>query len=361
MFRGGKIFRQSTFSGYFLSVYIPSYKPSEESGFQILFYNANDEKIGKLGSDSFGHLVQSVSFELNENGCGGVEIQLVDEPPIEIDYRTRVDIYPFFSSDPWYTGFIYDIPAKSARDKARRFRGFGYFDQLDWVLVTGNWAEKYVHEIIADIISTQVITKTQIKYNALKIANSLIRLSSYSIERSSAKEAISKLLEFEPNYVFGVDNFREFFFKGRSNSILRKIWVGVHADDCQIEENASNIITRCYVKAGKIADGSNILAVVENQEAIEKYGIREAVITAPEIFSEEDAALYGQIALEVLAKKKISGRLMNVELGGTPIIPDGLISIVDENGEEHTLRVVKANYQISSAGITANCELEAYE
>lgn len=209
-FRGGKRFRETRFSGFSPGIYVPLYIPIGE-GFKLVFYDPSDNKIGELGSDAANHLIKEVNFELLESGCGSMDLTLTEKPSFEIGYRTRVDIFPFFSSDPWYTGFIYDLPRKSSKTTEQCYSGFGYYEQLEWVRVSGGWQNKKVNKIIADIIENQVSPKTSIKYNPAKIAESAVEASSIIIDNASAKEVLSKLAGFEPDFVFGVDNYREFF------------------------------------------------------------------------------------------------------------------------------------------------------
>lgn len=360
-FRGGKRFRETRFSGYAPGIYVPLFIPGGP-GFKLIFYDPSDEKIGELGSDAYSHLVKEVGFELLESGCGAMELTLTEKPPFNIGYRTRVDIFPFFSSDPWYTGFIYDLPQKSAKTTEQRYQGFGYFDQLDWVLVSGAWTNKKVSAIIADIIENQVAPKTAIKYNQAKIIASTGSVQSFNADKITAKEAIKKLGDFEPSFVWGVDNFREFFFSQKSNQVISKLWVGKHCEDFEIDESASQIANRLYIKAGIINLGSNYVAIIQDDESIAKYGIREAVVSAPEVQSIEDAVAWGYAQLTEKKLKKITGSARNVFLENMkPIEPKGKAVIVDETGIEKEMRIIAVNYSISTNGVLANLNLEAYE
>lgn len=360
-FRGGKRFRETRFSGYAPGIYVPLYIPAGP-GFKLIFYDPTDEKIGELGSDAYSHLVEEVDFELLESGCGSMELTLTEKPPFEIGYRTRVDIYPFFSSDPWYTGFIYDMPRKSSKTTELRYQGFGYFDQLDWVLVSGSWTYKKVSEVIADIIENQVAPKTAIKFNRPKIIESTSAVENFAADKITAKEALKKLSEFEPSFVWGVDNFREFFFSLRSAQVVSKLWVGKHCEDFELEENASQIANRLYIKAGIISLGSNYVAVIQDNDSISKYGIREATISAPEVQSIEDAVAWGYAQLAQKKLKKLAGVARNVFLENMkPIEARGKAVIVDEAGTERELRIIAVDYMISTSGILATLKLEAYE
>lgn len=359
--RGGARFREARFSGFSPGVYVPLYLPVGP-GFKVVFYDASDEKVGELGSDAFSHLVGRVDFELLESGCGPVSIELVDRPPFDISYRTRVDVFPYFSSDPWYTGFIYDLPRKSSKSTGLRYQGYGYFDQLDWVLVSGAWTERRASSIIADIVERQVAPKTAIKLNPVKITESTKSVASYNADRITAKEAIRKLAEFEPSFIWGVDNYREFFFLLRSSQLVGKLWVGKHCEDLEIEENASDIANRLYIKAGVIVSGTNYVAVVEDSESIFKYGIREATISAPEVQTVDDALAWGQAELAKRKGKKVTGLAKNVFLEDMhPIEAGGRLAVVDETGREREMRIVSVEYSISPGGILANIKLESYE
>jgi len=360
-FRGGRRFRECRFTGYAPGIYIPLYLPRGR-GFKIVFYDPQDHKVGELGSDVMNHLIESVSFQLLESGCGSVDINLTGKPPFEIGYRTRVDIYPYFSTDPWYTGFIYDLPKKTSKTTILTYQGFGYYDQLDWVHVTGVWTNKRVSEIIADIVENSVAPKTAIRYNKVKILDSPSIITNYNADTVKAKEAIQKLAGFEENFVWGVDNFREFFFWLRSDQVMGKLWVGKHCEDLEIEENASQLANRLYVKAGVIQNGTNYIGVVEDLDSINKYGIREAVVTAPEAINVDDALAWAEAQLNTKCLKKITGKAKNAFLTNMkPIEPKGKLIITDTEGREYRLRLIGVDYTISTSGISANLNLEDYE
>jgi len=360
-FRGGKRFREIRFSGYAPGIYVPLYVPTGE-GFKLVFYDPDDKKVGELGSDSANNIVSNINFELLESGCGSMELTLTEKPSFEIGYRTRVDVFPFFSSDPWYTGFVYDLPRKSSKTTKLRYGGFGYYEQLEWVRVSGSWQNKKVNKIVADIIENQVSPKTSIKYNQAKIAESTVEASSIIIDNASAKEVLSKLSGFEADFVFGVDNYREFFLLPRSNQVVAKLWVGKHCEDFECEEDISHVANRLYVKAGVIAAGSNYVAIVEDGESINKYGVREAVVTAPEVANVDDAVAWGLAKLNETKLKKITGQAKNVFLSNMkPFEAKGAVVLVDTEGVELQMRVVSVTYDVSTDGILADLHLEAYQ
>lgn len=153
-----------------------------------------------------------------------------------------------------------------------------------------------------------------------------------------------------------------FFYSLRSNQVVAKLWVGKHCEDFECEESISHVANRLYVKAGVVAAGSNYVAIVEDNESINKYGVREAVVTAPEVANVDDAVAWGFAKLNETKLKKLTGQAKNVFLSDMkPIEAKGTAVVVDTEEVEKQMRITAVNYTISTDGILANLHLEAYE
>jgi len=150
----------------------PEYVPpvlGELRGFKLIFYDPDDNKLGQISTEVKEGIISNVDFELMSLGCGAFSFTINDYPSFTISYRTRVDIHPYFDDTPWFTGFIQTLP-QVGKKRPYEYSGFGFFDQLDWVMVNNTYsAGDSVGNIIKDIIDNYVRDKTQIKYNQYKI------------------------------------------------------------------------------------------------------------------------------------------------------------------------------------------------
>ena len=360
-FRGGKRFREGRFSGISPGLYIPLYIPGAARGYKVIFYDPSDIKLGELGSDIREASIGSIDFELCEFGCGTFRLTTDRALPFSIGYRTRVDIFPYFSSDPWYTGFVMQLPKRTQKREPFEYAGFGYFEQLDWVLVTKSYADTNLSAIIADIIQNIVAPSTHIKYNASKIASVSYEVASIDFDHVPAKEALETLAGFAPDYEYGVDSYREFYFREKLTEATARLWAGKHFFEFDVNEDIDSVRNKLYVKQGTIVSGSNIAGAVQNAESISSYGLREAIITVPEVLNASDALAWAQTQLEKLKDPKARGQVAGVFLDEfrVPFEARGTAIITDQEGNIYELPIRNVKYSISTEGILANLELES--
>ena len=341
---------------------VPTYVPPElvVRGFKLKFYDTSNNKIGELGSDVKTGKVVDVKFELRQLGCGAFSFILDDEPSFTIDFRTRVDIHPFFDPSPWFTGFIQTIP-QAGQKRPFEYTGFGFFDQLDWVTVTGSYENQDVAVIVKDIIQNTVAPNTQIIYNASKVQSPSYTVVKIDFDHTLAKDAIQTLADMAQNYEFGVDDSREFYFRPITTNVQYSYWVGKHFQNVEIEEDPFTVRNKLYIKLGQIqAGGSNIVGSVEDAGSISAYGLREEIITAPESLNTADATRWANMILSELKDPAIKATISNIIFDETKakIIAKGKARITMYEGTEHSLFIKAVSYSITAGGILGNMDLE---
>ena len=198
------------------TVYSQPYRPGV---YTLIFYNADGTKLGRIGSDMGNNPVISCEFELTETGCGAFTLVLGEAPGFAITYGTRVDILLFDDVQPWYSGFVIEKPLAGSTSPTLKYTGHGYVAQLDWILVNADYSEQDIAGVAKSIIRNKVEPNTGILYRSSKITATGYRASGLSFSQTKASEAIKQLAEFASNYRYGVDAYREFFFKPISTDI----------------------------------------------------------------------------------------------------------------------------------------------
>lgn len=352
-------FRETHLWGIKLGVVI--YPPSilEERGFKLIFYSTAGLKVGELGSDIKEARVSEVEFELADFGCGAFSFTVDEEPSFSIGDRTRVAIHPYFDTLPWFIGFVQRRPDPGAK-KPFAYSGFGFYEQLDWILVTKSYTSQDISDIVKDIINTIVAPNTQIVYNAAKIETVGYTLNSISFDHTKAKDAIQILSDAAQNFEFGVDNEREFYFRAIDTSTIKYLWAGKHFQEANIQVDPSGIRNKLYVKVGQIqAGGTNIAGSVSDPTSISAYGLREDVITAPEILNTTDALRWAAYILDQkknpVTQAKIAGYFLDTEKEKINAL--GKVKLTTQDGDEYSLAIKRVTYKISAAGMTADLEL----
>jgi hypothetical protein len=352
-------FREAAFAGLQLGIIL--YPPSvlQDRGFKLTFFNTADVKIGELGTDVKDVRVSDVTLELNDFGCGSFSFVVDEIPTFNIGYRTRVAIAPYFDSLPWFMGFIQRRPDPGAR-KPFEFSGFGYFDQLDWVTVTRSYSNQDIALIVKDIIETIVSPKTAVIFNAAKVETTgYVTSGTIDFDHVFAKDAIQSLADIAQNFEFGVDNQREFYFRAIDTTVKTSVWQGKHFQAAEIAVDPQGIRNKLYIKSGQISGGSNIIGSVDDPASIAEHGLREDLITAPDLLNSTDATRWANYILGQKKDPVIQAKVINYFLDRekAKIAALGRIRLTTEDGAEYTLPVKRVTYKMNAAGIMADIEL----
>ncbi len=346
--------------------YIPS-EPGELRGFKLIFYDTSDAKIGELGSDIKTGVILNVDFELMGLGCGAFSFICDDYPGFTIGFRTRVDIHPYFDAVPWFTGFVQTLP-QPGKKRPYEYTGFGYFDQLDWVTVSETYGAQDIQDVVKDIVQNTVAPNTSIIYNAAKVENTGYTMESIDFYLVSAKEAIQSLADMATGFEFGVDDSREFYFRAISSTVNHDFWAGKHFREVDIIKNPHKIRNKLYIKVGLIQgegfgyikEGSNCIGFEQDAGSIAAYGLREAVVTAPDVLDIDDAREWAKDILATVKDPEVRAEISDIILDQTraKIEAEGKARFTIYDGTEYTLFIEKVRYSISPIGIRANIDLK---
>ena len=346
--------------------YIPS-APEALRGFKLKFYDLSDVKIGELGSEVKTGLVSNVAFELMSLGCASFSFLCDSEPDFTISYRTRVDIHPYFDATPWFTGFVQTLP-QPGKKRPYEYSGFGFFEQLDWVTITETYESVEIDDIVKDIVENTVAPNTQIIYNASKIEDPGYTVDAIDFYLATAKTALQDLADMASGYEFGVDDSREFYFRAIDSDVKHSFLAGKHFQELEIQENPHTIRNRLYIKVGLIQgegfgyikEGSNCIGYVSDATSIAAYGLREEVVTAPDVLDIDDATDWATQLLSKLKDPEIQAKIKAVlfDVTRAKIIAEGKMRITTFDDTEYTFFIKRINYSISPAGITGEIELE---
>ncbi len=339
--------------------------------YSIMCYDKDGLKTAEFSSMVADNPVSSIRFELISTGCGSFEIVFSELPTkAELNYGQRVDIHLFNDSRPWYSGYVVDRPAVGTTETTFRFSGFGYFDLLGRVLVTGDYPDMDVADIVR-AIGVQVEEKIGIRINSSEVVRTGYTVTRIVFDGVTAKAALEQLAEFAAGYVTGVDELRRLYFKPVSGLVNEqaRFWVGHHVTEFIPSEDVSDLVNYARVKGGKLNDdGTNWLATVEDPVSQSVYGIRQAVWTLPSAFSEEDAQRWGLEELNRTKDPKRSATVKGISLeypnsdgsfGVRKLTTWGRAAIYPKDGSApHYYPIKEVRYSVSaSKGISCEGKL----
>lgn len=271
-------------------------------GIKLKFYNPDGLKQGEIGDDTQIGMILDVNFELLELGCGQFNFILAKKPSFPIEYRTRVDIHLFNDTGPWFSGYIMEPPIEGTTEVEYRYAGFGFYYQLETCIVDKKYTNTEISLIVKDIIQTFVEPGTDIVYDAAKIEDTGYTVNEIEFNKVSAKRALDDLADMAQDFVMGVEEDRKFFFRAinTSTNVNAIKVVGKHLKRYILEKDASKILNKIYILAGKITSGSNYICTVEDSASQNKYGIREGTLTIPSSLNLSDAQRWGNYKLSQL-------------------------------------------------------------
>lgn len=354
----------------------PGPEPSIDSTYlpniySIIAYNDDGTKTAYFGSGSESNNIKKLTFEIVETGCGKVEITFSKLPTTaELNYRQRIDIHLYNDPKPWYSGYILERPVDgTTKEGEYKFVGHGYYNLLKKVIINKTYTNMEVTAIVVDIART-VESKTGLRMNSSKIIPTDYTISKIVLDHVNVQEALDQLCDFAIDYVYGIDEYRELYFKPRVDEINEqaRFWVGQHLDSYVPKWNIDKIVNHAYIKGGNVDDnGEQWLAEVEDKESQSKYGIQEEIWTLPSAYSTNDAKRWGKNQLDNYKEPTKSATVSGVKLEYP--LPDGTFSvrrlttegkaaITSTNGVMYSYPISNLTYTIeASTGISLNMKL----
>ena len=271
--------------------------------YKILIYSPEGDLLGQITTKSGQTLLNTLDFELNDTGCGSFNFNLTNDN-ILIKVGDIIEIYLLGEATPWFTGYIQKVPETGRTDKLYNYKGYGLIAKLDEIVIDEIYSAKELSVIATEILENEIIPKKpEIIENTAKIEVTAYTATALDFTLTKAKKAISDLVNQAGNWVAGVDELKEFFFKARSTVIQQAAVKAIskHLSEFLPNQDNTGIINKIYIKIGKTTAGSNYISVKEDLTSQSDYGIREGVETLPTTDNDTDAQ---QWANQVLTLKK---------------------------------------------------------
>ena len=351
-------------------------KPSEQGKYieglvQVIFYDADGTKTAVFSNDTEELPFKELSFEINRNGCSNGKIIFNTFPKFtNIAYGQRIDVFLFGDKKAWWSGKVLKRPDDGGTATSFEISCYGLYDRLDQIIL---FNKEYKNMELSDIvrdIAREVSSKTGIVYNQSKIYNAGYTVGHIKFDGVSTKEALDDLSKFAMNYVYGVDERREFYFKKINTKINEeaRIWVGIHCSGFVPSQSIDKIYNYARVKGGTTdVQGEQWLCTVENLESQKLYERREKTLTLPSAYSVEDAQRWGQYQIDSNAMPKYSAKLTGLILdypkadgsfSVRKLSTDGQASVTGLDGIVRNYPITKIKYSVSgSKGICCDLEL----
>ena len=329
--------------------------------FSIKCYDEEGLKVAEYNSSASEGDILNLNFEIQTTGCGAFSIIFGKLPdPDHFGYNRRIDIHLFNDSRPWYSGFVQTLPIRGSTNEKFTVSGFGFYDLLGRVLISGVYENMDVADIV-NAIGKKVENLTGIRSNSAEIHKTDYKVTRIVFDGETAKDAIQQLVEFSADFIAGVDERKRLFFVKKVSKINEegRFWVGPHIfGKYEPEEDVAEIVNFARIKGGKLDnEGTNWLAVVEDSESQARYGRRERVLSLPSAFSEADAARWGYEQLKIFKDPIQNAKVSGIQLeypnadgsfGVRKLTTRGRVAIYTREGESHYYPLEKIKYEITA-------------
>jgi hypothetical protein len=329
--------------------------------YTIIAYKADGTKTALFGAGAEKNTIEQLTFEMVETGCGTLQITFRELPDnAQLGYKQRIDLHLFNDSRPWYSGYIITRPAQGSTDDTFKFTGHGFYNLLEKVYIFKTYEDMEVSRIVADI-ARQIEKKVGLTYNGNKLINTSYIISKIEFDGVSAKEALKQLADFAIDYVYGVDEYRQLYFKPRNNEINEqaRFWVGQHRGKYTSTWDVEKIVNRAYIKGAKVnEEGEQWLATVEDTASQKIYGIQEDIWSLPSAYATTDAERWGQNQIDKYKEPAKSAKMLDIELeypkpDGSFFVrklsTQGQAAITDLEGTRHDYPITKLKYTVSGS------------
>lgn len=338
---------------------------------QVIFFNKDGTKTAIFSNDTENLPFKELSFEINENGCSNGKLVFNKFPSFtEIRYGQRIDVYLFGDNRPWWSGTVLTRPDSGGTADKFEITCHGLYEKLDKIMLFGKeYKNVDIAAIVKDIART-VEANTGIVYNDSKIYNVGYSVTHIKFDGVSAKEALDELSEFALNFIYGVDEYREFYFKQINEDINEeaRIWVGTHCSGFEPSQSIDKLYNYAKIKGAALDEsGEQWLCEVEDKESQEEYGRSEAVLSLPSAYDATDAQRWGEYQIASNSQPKLSAKLSGLWLPYPKpdgvfwvrrLSPDGQAAITDLDGNLRKYPITKIKYTVSGdKGIKCDLEL----
>lgn len=226
--------------------------PLQDSGFLVIVYDPYGQKLAEFGDTIKNNPLQTIEFDHRSTGCGDLKLTFSRLPSTaQITYNTRVDVHLYGDINPWYSGYIISVPMHGTTEKTFVYKGYGFYNQLDDIILNTEYENTELSDIVKNIMQNKVEPNTDIVYAESKIYSTGYPAKKLKFSYQTAKEAFTALTEYAGNYVCGVDEYRQLYFKEVVTSINEdsRFWVGWHVHTFKPEQSISDLKNYLYIKA----------------------------------------------------------------------------------------------------------------
>lgn len=266
-------------------------------------------------------------FTLDKSGCKDFILGFANS--VNIDKMDIIKIKLFNSIDCFFTGVIRKTPIGGSTEESYNYSGYGLNDYLVRLNAgASSYVNKTISYVLADIADNVISPNSPITKNASKINPPDITLATFDVNYAQVPDVLDTLLSIsnsEGNYISGVDQDGDFFFKPKLEELKVTLVVGKNGKygiDRYEPQNIFEAKTKYYVLD---KDGNYITTITSGLG----NDIFEQKLTAPDIDNTSiQKWAEGILAENEQEKKQASIEWKIEELDPLRLVADGNIRVI---------------------------------
>lgn len=334
---------------------------SWRSGTELRFYD-RDGLVGLVSSEWGTQLLLGAKASVTDAGPGTMSFSLSERPSWTVTHGTRVDLHLDGAVDPVWSGYVQQLPSPLSTERPYDYEAIGYRSRLAGIIVPGGtYTSQRIYEVVEDVVARYITPLTGIVADPSLISHSArYTLGDYRPERATLTSVLDDLRDMAGLYVWGVDSRRRFYFRPTSDVVGHHWWVGKHVTGCSAEEDSARLANRIWIKMGKrlvLTTDQWLPYPLEDEASQAVYGVREAIITAPSVYTESDAVRMASVTLSERRAPRVRIRLTGLDYTG-PIACEGRARVVSEDGLVEEVRPLEeVTYTIGGERIRVDVDL----
>ncbi len=171
----------------------------------------------------------SVTFKWGDCGCSDFSLQFSDY--VAIEKSDKIKIRLFNDETVFFMGVVRSVPIKGSTTTDYTYSGFGLNDYLVRMNTEKlTYSGKTLQFILEDLADNIIAVKSSIVSDHAKIVPPAITVTSLVLNYVQVNEvldALKKIADSDGNeYLYGVDETGDFFFRARSTDVKATLIVG---------------------------------------------------------------------------------------------------------------------------------------
>lgn len=266
------------------------------NGLGVIFYSPSNEQIANLtaGRGEGVKLEASLTFQKYGN-LKDFEIVMLRNN--EIPFFNGMNVRFYYQNLAFAYGFVDTVPETDQKRSTVEISGSGYTSKLKDKKISASYTSNTIEYIIDDL-GTTYFSDLGINYNSLKNNPPNITISSVAWDDKDLLKIINDLIAISNNnfdtveYIYGIDEFGDFYFKGIAETeIVSSYFEGFNYQDPKVDNDASDIVNRVQLyrtQSGNEKE-SEYVDTFSNDNSIDQYGLYERKVTFSDFLDDTTA------------------------------------------------------------------------